>query len=896
MKVLYIRLENYIGVYNGRGDNVLELDLSNSTDNIFVIRGKNGSGKSTLLRAISPINDTNADLIPGLEGRKVIRYLFNNEIYEIEYVHPVKADGSRGQAKGQVFKGKQREELNPTWNISTTRDIVYSLFNLDSNFLSLSQLSSEDRGLADKTPYERKHFVNSIINDIDVYNEMYKTITKKHSLYKNMIDSLVGKINKIGNKEDLDGQFSNISRQVEEVSALRDKSLVKSVNIQTKIDMIEENNKMNVYHDAKKSLDEKSKELYTINIKISKSLNNSIQFENIDDINNTVSNMHIAAQDTLSEISNRLVKSNSELTQKSKSRDDTYSELQSKITKRNAIIDTDISAESLDRYNKAKEDLAILEDNISKFNIQLKTPDEIVAVIDNVYNTINTMKDTILDGYQYIDKDTAVQYMEKIFNNVVVPDPKEMNNSLSIVNNDLEELSHQYDHFIALNSESETLEEKLKVCNCPNCPYVKDAIEASKHDPAKKIKELDKKLKELTEQKEYLESTIRITEECIDFGYRFNSYMNTINSLKSLISKTPLKILLDKQYLLETIIRPRYINDIHEMVNNLRAYYNSITSKQAIADTIDSLKEPAMKYEANKLLIDSLDEDIASLQERFNELDSCVKVLHEEINKDEEMLDLQNVIIANIEDTLGLIANGLDVQSKIYELNNTIESYDNILKNLESLNTELTDYKNLTNQYNSTLNELLAKRDVIAYNKTLLDDYTAEYAQYREKYAKLETVKYYVSPSTGIQTVFMGAYMNNIILKANELLSLIFSGQYIIQPFIINESEFRIPCLGSGLINDDISSMSTSQICMISMILSFAILSNSSTDYNILKLDEIDGGLDTDNRAQFISLLNQLIGLVGCEQCFVISHNMEYGDDCTIIDMSKRPIINITSK
>jgi hypothetical protein len=133
--------------------------------------------------------------------------------------------------------------------------------------------------------------------------------------------------------------------------------------------------------------------------------------------------------------------------------------------------------------------------------------------------------------------------------------------------------------------------------------------------------------------------------------------------------------------------------------------------------------------------------------------------------------------------------------------------------------------------------------------------------------------------------------MGNIILKANELLSLIFNGQFIIQPFVINEAEFRIPCLGNGLVNDDISSMSTSQICMISMILSFAILSNSSTDYNILKLDEIDGGLDTENRIQFIGLLKQLITMVGCEQCFLISHNMEYDADTTVIDMAARPVL-----
>ena len=68
MKLLSIRLENYIGIYNGRGDNILEVDLSQSTSNIVIIRGSNGSGKSTLLKALSPLQDDNNAIIPGLEG------------------------------------------------------------------------------------------------------------------------------------------------------------------------------------------------------------------------------------------------------------------------------------------------------------------------------------------------------------------------------------------------------------------------------------------------------------------------------------------------------------------------------------------------------------------------------------------------------------------------------------------------------------------------------------------------------------------------------------------------------------------------------------------------------------------------------------------------------------
>ena len=45
------------------------------------------------------------------------------------------------------------------------------------------------------------------------------------------------------------------------------------------------------------------------------------------------------------------------------------------------------------------------------------------------------------------------------------------------------------------------------------------------------------------------------------------------------------------------------------------------------------------------------------------------------------------------------------------------------------------------------------------------------------------------------------------------------------------------------------------------------------------------------NRIQFIGLLKQLISIVGCEQCFLISHNIEYDESTTIIDMGARPVV-----
>lgn len=128
--------------------------------------------------------------------------------------------------------------------------------------------------------------------------------------------------------------------------------------------------------------------------------------------------------------------------------------------------------------------------------------------------------------------------------------------------------------------------------------------------------------------------------------------------------------------------------------------------------------------------------------------------------------------------------------------------------------------------------------------------------------------------------------MNPTLNMANDLLKLIFDGEFVLSKYIINEDEFRIPCIGDGLPHDDISSMSTSQVCMISMIISFVILFQSSSRYNIPELDEIDAGLDTINRLNFITLLNKLMDIFNVEQSIVISHNNEINiDQCDIIQL-----------
>jgi DNA repair exonuclease SbcCD ATPase subunit len=117
--------------------------------------------------------------------------------------------------------------------------------------------------------------------------------------------------------------------------------------------------------------------------------------------------------------------------------------------------------------------------------------------------------------------------------------------------------------------------------------------------------------------------------------------------------------------------------------------------------------------------------------------------------------------------------------------------------------------------------------------------------------------------------------MNKTLDLANQLLGMIFQGQYKLLEYVINQDEFRMPFIGNGLIVDDISSGSTSQVCIMGMIINLVLLNQASTKYNITRLDEIDGGLDHQNRYMFVDILQKIIQILNIEQLFIISHSVE---------------------
>jgi len=199
---------------------------------------------------------------------------------------------------------------------------------------------------------------------------------------------------------------------------------------------------------------------------------------------------------------------------------------------------------------------------------------------------------------------------------------------------------------------------------------------------------------------------------------------------------------------------------------------------------------------------------------------------------------------------------------KIDVLRNTSKRIKDINKNLSSLNEEIID--------------LTKKRDSLIHQKKTLKDLKEEREIVSRDFRDISLIKDAVSNTKGIPLLFINIYLEETKNIANRLLQLAFDGEFYIDDFIINESEFRIPCTGRGEQNHDVQTASGGERIMASLAMSFALIQQSNYQYNIILLDEMDGELDKRNRKLFLHILEKQCSVLHSEQIFVITHNNEF--------------------
>lgn len=870
MKYKWIELQGYAGIFNGMNLTNIKIDFTQCKTNKILIKGDNGSGKSTLVNAINPNPDGGDCFIPGAEARKNLCLTNNGIDYVIRYIHPVNQNGVRGVTKAYIAKtiNGQLVELNPNGNVTSCKDIIYDEFNLDNNFISLSKLSSENRGLVDNRPSDRKRIVNSILNIVEVYNGIYKKISKKVSSLKHLMNTITYKINSLGDKIKLDAELKNTEESIAKLEIEKNKTIEAIALTKLRIDEYLTILRSNNYDAIVTELNE----LSTHNKVLRQKIQTKITDFKIKDINSVESFLEYLQRQIIileNNIANLKENNVSLLSQREIEFNDLKNKqerLQSLQNEYNYIDIKRIIEEStkiVDEYTDTINNMGLKNLNITKeeFNSAMESLRYLKDLSMNLSST-----------YHYNELEFVIHNFEYVINELAKTDKiKQEIESLKLQKDQMSKQITVYESKQDLINE---LNNRPDNCKIDTCPYIESALKASYEYPREELEryynEFNSLETEINDKTRYLDK-LNIFREIV---MKISSIKRELDSKMNFIRKLPVREDF-KETFLERIINCDSFSDI----DNLYRYIdcgNIIEQYKLALLQLEKYQSEYKLYETKNSIIQSMIQDIEYLTNKTNSMADEIENNNKQVS--ENNLKLQEM--KNIETKISLLISQINNDLKPSEerelkLKQIKEQIDASTTELNDLQDNLYKLNDILASANNNIKILNSNKEEITHKLLQLDEYNKELEQYRVEYTKLEKIKYYSSPSTGIQTLFIQLYMNKILSNVNTLLSLLFNGEFVIQPFIINENEFRIPCMGSGLLHDDISSMSTAQKSMISMILSFAMLYQSSTSYNIIMLDEIDGGLDTSNRGMFIELLDNLMNMLNCEQCFMISHNNE---------------------
>lgn len=854
MRYLRATFKGYIGFYSGLGLETVDIDFSKSTHNIVLITGMNGCGKSTLINALNIFPDSSSQFIPGKDAEKHLVLTDRTNIYDIRIIS--QADDKGGRKTTKAFISKNGSELNENGNVSSYKDIIDTEFELDSNYNSLSSLSSTDRGLGDKTPAERKKFASNIIDNLDIYNNMYKNLNKKSLIYKSHINTLHTKIQNIGRKEDIESFLNNLK--------------IKESNISNSIVNL---NNMIVTIQAKTSMDESELlEVQEANQKIEELSNLLSGLQSI--IDGFINKTHIKPTDIqkrYEDDKSLLDKYRNDLEVVKAQWKDRYSRLNSinesiqTIRTENIGFDMndDIGQKYSDSNNKIKEIQKILSksptnnpDDIYTLNKMVDLCIKLIAMIDEFYDNIDidcAIK-IIMYGPEY----------RKILTNKISAKETEFN-KLSAEVSDIQDKIR----ILAI------LENRPNKCKIDTCPFISDALKMKKSIKGNIGSELAKKQQKMIQLSKDLDED---QNNLAFYDSMLPKYMK-LDSIRRLISEN--SQLIERFY-------PKFISNFEKRLSELNPF-NEIRDHQSLIDLINNLKIYQDELDRNKLL----EVEYKAYQEKIQILNSNRTMMekleqeqtqvNDEIVKLKAEIDNYQSLIDNLQSIITIESEYVSTLSRMEEPQKQLDRYTEIVNNskkksakaMESLE-KIQELKTEIDKYTAEMQPISEQINLYAGQLTLLESYYQEYNEYKRSYDIIETIKKYCSPTAGgIQTLFMQLYMSKTLELSNKVLGMLFGGEYKLLDFVINENEFRIPFIGSGLPVDDISSGSSSQISIMGMVINLVLLHQASTKFNIARLDEIDAGLDNKNRSDFINFIFYAMNILEIEQVFMISHSIE---------------------
>lgn len=888
MRLIYFRLKGYVNILQGMGLDEIVIPFDKLTNRIILIQGANGTGKSTLLTTMVPNPDTSesfrTDVIVDERGvQHIVEYPAEKELHYIDdegsvYKVLIKSvvNDNRTSRTTKAYIEKDGVEYNPNGNVSSFKEFRDDLFGINPTYLEMSSITSENRGLIDMTPSERRKYLSSFIGSVETFNNIYKSISKVVSLQKADIANLNNRIYNMGDGESLEVDLESNMNEVRELQDKKDSTLKEIASNEAIIKMLDPSGQI------QESYNKIVEDLKEVKAKISINDSNIERFAKTHTGGDFKSELD-SVNSNIDKVNKELSDASTELKSLSMYIETIQSDIASNNMKLEKLVSEDYDATIVDRLDVLDNEIKLYEDKIGKEVITALSKignKDIIDLVNNLTNfkyVILPLKDANMNSYKFaiecISNELSLdEYIISLKDEIMSLELKVSN--LKRTQESLEEDQKSI----------KLLGQRPKTCKDDTCIFIKELVDVSNRYKNVSIdEEIDRVLNTTVSTLETIKEKNINLEKCneaIDIFRAITKALSFIDRSSSIIEKFDnLKWMNDRKKLLTRLIDLYTLDDEIKVANSLYAMTEDVNNYNILMDEYIKLKA---KYEANlknKSDIDSITETVSNLMDKLNETNEKTTKITSTIVHYKEILDNFEKRKADLEYILGLydikqsLYNDMDrIRTDYATIKDNIKSIKDKVDRIEELHTDLDGYNNSI----EILNNTIAEQNIKISN---LRDYKHEVESIKVEYEKMNFIRNLCSQTSGssIQAEYVKMYMNDIISTCNSLLKYMFDGSLTLQLPVIGEKDFSIPFIGPfGMVVPDISNGSTAQKCMIGLVFNCASMLRMSTKYNLFRLDEIDGGLDTENRYGFITALNYLLDITKAEQCIMVSHNNEF--------------------
>ena len=877
-----LKLVNFIGVYLGTGLTEFEIDRSRSSNNIILIVGNNGSGKTSIISELTPLplehfgSRNESRIIKDKVGIKELDFLVDNFIeYKIKIVYdPTKT--TKCFIK-KIVDGKEID-LNPNGNVSSYMEILEHELHMKKNYTNVGYLagSGKNKNFVAMSPTERNNYISEWMPEISEFLDAFKISSKILTKLKKEIESYnkqIGNMSTINYELELnyiDSNINNLANSLKQVES-------ELVQLETYQEQIKSNVK------DYRELDElKNKFLNNSNI-LRKRFDAFIhKYRSIIDWEN-------GSKIDIKELNTRLDKVKQKLSHVEETISFISSELisnQSLLSDDEKLSDTDINT-ILVTIEQNENILESLYESIKEYQERYSIPDEELIQFNKLYNELTMFIDNLDSKFihmnNYISMDT-IQSMDNLEKSTVSTIENiskikslidDVNSKLTFVNNEI----YKYEHG---NIDTQILMKRPEFCKNNSCGVIEELMKYL--NPRENLKELYDRSKELqsdlmrySEEKDKYEQQLReykegmtLYKDTIDYLYRNNDLISKLpNIIIEMLTKDPSQIYTSMNTLRTTI------KDVYE-------YASHIIKEQELLQANKDLENLKKRLTTNNQIqnkIDKLNKDYAA---RMSEKKDLVT----ELTKLNEDIELCN-----------------NFESIIAVRNSEMDAYENDRINLEKMKNALKIFNKSTYIYNSNENrkkQLTQKKMEIESELLALrnkrDEMTTFYiskrqiekmrAEVEEQFNKVNILNKIWSPKVGYPSLKIAGFLNDLTIKTNTDMENMWGTDLRIKEFNINASDFSIVMDRDGVEVKDASLCSQGETETINAAISFSIIESNVENggYDVLRLDEVDGPLDETRRVKFIDMIQTRINDLGCDSCFIITHNGEFEDiPCDII-------------